>query len=121
LKTGLFVDTGSNVVLDIHITTTRNHDTHAPQVVKWNIEALSVLVGDRGYDDHGLRSLARDNGVRPLITHREFSPLHEAWNARLDADLYNQRDVNETVNAAIEQKFGRSSDLGPGGSNSGSS
>lgn len=26
--------------------------------------------------------------------------------ARLDSDLYNQRDMNETVNAAIKQKFG---------------
>lgn len=30
----------------------------------------------------------------------------EAWNARLDAELYNQRNANETVNAATKQKFG---------------
>lgn len=35
-----------------------------------------------------------------------FTPLHEAWNARLDTGLYHQRNANETVNAAVEQKFG---------------
>ncbi|MFC7060064.1 IS5/IS1182 family transposase, partial [Halovenus salina] len=50
--------------------------------------------------------LARDHDVRPLIKHREFSSLHKAWNARLDTDLYHQRNMNETVNAAIKQKFG---------------
>lgn len=107
LKTTLLVDTATNVVLDIHVTTTRKHDTQiAPQVVKRNAEFIEVLTGDKGYDDQSLRRLSRDLDVRPLIKHREFSPLHKAWNARLDADLYNQRNMNETVNAAIKQKFG---------------
>ncbi len=46
------------------------------------------------------------NNVQPLIKHRELTPLHEAWNARLDTDLYNQRTASETVNAVIKQKFG---------------
>lgn len=107
LKTTLLVDTATNVVLDIHVTTTRKHDTQiAPQVVKRNAEFIEVLTGDKGYDDQSLRRLSRDLDVRPLIKHREFSPLHKAWNARLDADLYNQRNMNKTVNAAIKQKFG---------------
>lgn len=107
LKTTLLVDTASKAVLDIHITTTRTHDTKiAPQVVKRNAGTITVLLGDKGYDDQNLRSVARDNGIRPLIKHREFTPLHEAWNARLDGDLYHQRNANETVNAAIKQKFG---------------
>lgn len=60
----------------------------------------------RGYDDQKLRRLAHDHGVRPLIKHREFTPFHKAWNARLDSDLYHRRNMNETVNAAIKQKFG---------------
>lgn len=31
---------------------------------------------------------------------------HKARNARLDSDLYHQRNMNESVNAAIKQKFG---------------
>ena len=71
-----------------------------------NAESITVLTGDRGYDDRKLQRLVREYDVRPLFEHREFTPLHEAWNARLDSDLYHQRNVNESVNAAIKQKFG---------------
>lgn len=67
---------------------------------------MAVLTGDKGDDYQKLRQLARDNDIRPLIKHREFTPFHKAWNARLDADLYHQRNMNETVNATIKQKFG---------------
>jgi IS5 family transposase len=107
LKMTLLVDTGTNAILDIHVTTTRKHDTQiAPQVVKRNAASIAVLTGDKGYDDQKLRRLARDHGIRPLIKHREFTPLHKAWNARLDSDLYHRRNTNETVNAAIKRKYG---------------
>jgi IS5 family transposase len=107
LNTTLLVDTATNAVLDVHVTTTRKHDTQiAPQVVKRNVESIAVLTGDNGYDDQKLRRLAHDHGIRPLIKHREFTPLHKAWNARLDSDLYRRRNMNETVDAAIKQKFG---------------
>ncbi|RNJ22601.1 IS5 family transposase [Halosegnis longus] len=107
LKTTLLVDTATNVILDVHVTTTRKHDTQiAPQVVKRNAQYISILTGDKGYDDQKLRQLARELNIRPVIKHREFTPLHKAWNARLDSGLYNRRNMNETVNAAIKQKFG---------------
>jgi IS5 family transposase len=107
LKTTLLVDTATNAILDVHVTTTRKHDTQiAPQVVKRNVQSIAVLTGDKGYDDQKLRRLTRDHDIRPLIKHREFTPLHKAWNARLNNDLYHRRNMNETVNAAIKQKFG---------------
>ncbi|WP_418282483.1 IS5 family transposase [Halorubrum sp. DTA98] len=107
LKTTLLVDTATNAILDVHVTTTRKHDTQiAPQVVKRNAQYISILTGDKGYDDQKLRQLARGLNIRPVIKHREFTPLHKAWNARLDSGLYNRRNMNETVNAAIKQKFG---------------
>ena len=52
LKTTLLVDTATNAVLDIHVTTTRKHDTQiAPQVVKRNAASIAVLIGDKGYDN----------------------------------------------------------------------
>jgi hypothetical protein len=42
----------------------------------------------------------------PLIKLREFSSLYKAWNARLDADLYGQRNQNETVNSRLKRKYG---------------
>ena len=107
LKTTLLVDTATKAVLDIHLTTTRKHDTQiAPQVVKRNAASIAVLTGDKGYDDQKLRRLAGNHDIRPLIRHREFTSLHKAWNARLDSELYDQLNINETVNAAIKQKFG---------------
>jgi IS5 family transposase len=107
LKTTLLVDTATNAILDVHVTTTRKHDTQiAPQVVKRNGQSIAVLTGDKGYDDQKLRRLAHDHDIRPLIKHREFTSLHKAWNARLDSDLYHRRNMNETVNAALKQKFG---------------
>ncbi|WP_188979090.1 IS5 family transposase [Halocalculus aciditolerans] len=107
LKVTLLVDTRSNAILDVHVTTTRKHDSKiAPSLIKRNARKVVILLGDKGYDDQKVRALARGNGVRPLIKHREFSSLHKAWNARLDADLYGQRSQNETVNSRIKRKYG---------------
>jgi len=109
LKTTLLVDTATNAVLDIHVTTTRKHDTQiAPQVVKRNVQSIAVLTGDKGIRRPETPAAARDHNIRPLIKHREFTSLHKAWNARLDNNLYHRRNMNETVNAAIKQKFGAS-------------
>jgi IS5 family transposase len=107
LKTTRLVDTATNAVVDIHVTTTRKHDTQiAPQVVKRNADTIEVLMGDKGYDDQKLRRIAHEHDVQPLIKHREFTPFHKAWNVRLDTDLYHQRNMNEAVNAVIKQRFG---------------
>jgi IS5 family transposase len=51
LKMTLLVDTATNAVLDIHVTTTRKHDTQiAPQVVKRNATSIAVLTGDERYE-----------------------------------------------------------------------
>ncbi len=107
LKVTLLVDTKSNAVIDLHVTTTRKHDSQiAPSLIKRNTDEVAILLGDKGYDDQNIRALARETGVRPLIKHREFSPLHKAWNSRLDADLYGQRCQNETVNSRLKRKYG---------------
>ena len=83
------------------------HDSKiAPLLIKRNTGEVAVLLGDKGYDDRKVRAVARETGVRPLIKHREFSSLHEAWNSRLDADLYGQRSQNETVYSRLKRKHG---------------
>ncbi|MFC7029394.1 IS5 family transposase [Halomicroarcula sp. GCM10025324] len=107
LKVTLLVDTRVNAIIDVHVTTTRKHDSKiAPSLIKRNTGEVAVLLGDKGYDDQKIRVLACETGVRPLIKHREFSSLHKAWNARLDADLYGQRSQNETVNSRLKRKYG---------------
>ena len=75
-------------------------------MVKRNAESITVLTGNRGYDDQKLRWLAREHDVRPPIKHRDFTTHHKVCIPRLDSDLYHRRNTNETVNAAIKQKFG---------------
>ncbi|MFD1643992.1 IS5 family transposase [Halohasta litorea] len=107
LKVTLLVDTRSNAIIDLHVTTTRKHDSQiAPSLIKRNTGEVVILLGDKGYDDQKIRALAGKTGVRPLIKHREFLSLHKAWNARLDADLYGQRSQNETVNSRLKRKYG---------------
>jgi len=106
LKVAPLVDTRTNAIIDLHVTTTRKHDSQlAPSLIERNTSDVAILFGDKGYDDQKIRTLARENDVRPLIEHREFSSLHEAWNARLDADLYGQRSQNETVNSSFKRKY----------------
>ena len=78
----------------------------ALSLLKQNPNEVPVLLGDKSYDDREICSLAREEGVRPLIKHRDFSSLHKAWNARLDTDLYGRRSQNETVNSRLERKYG---------------
>jgi len=107
LKVTLLVDTRANAILDLHVTTTRKHDSKiAPSLIKRNIGEVAILLGDKGYDDQKIRALAREENLRPLIKHREFSSLHKAWNARMDTDLYGQRSQNETVNPRLKRKYG---------------
>ncbi|WP_251331619.1 IS5 family transposase [Haloplanus pelagicus] len=107
LKVTLLVDTKANAIIDVHVTTTRRHDSQiAPSLIERNTGDIAVLLGDKGYDDQKVRAVAHEENVRPLIKHREFSSLHEAWNARIDAELYGQRSQNETVNSRIKRKYG---------------
>jgi IS5 family transposase len=41
-----------------------------------------------------------------VIKHREFTLLDAAHNARMDADLYGQRAISESVNSSIKQRYG---------------
>jgi len=107
LKVTLLVDAKVNAILDIHVTTTRKHDSQiAPSLIKRNPESIDILLGDKEYDDQKIRRLARHYEVRSLIKHREFTSLHRAWNARLDTDLCGQRSQPETVNSTLKRKYG---------------
>ncbi len=49
LKTTLLVDTQAQMVLDVHVTTTCNHDTQiAPQLTGRNLERFEALAADKG-------------------------------------------------------------------------
>jgi transposase len=103
----LLVDTGAQTVLDVHLTTTRRHDTQiAPSLTERNRERFEVLAADKGYDDRSLRDRLRSRGKRPLIKHREFKPYDRAANAHMDATLYHRRSLVETVISVLKRKYG---------------
>jgi hypothetical protein len=103
----LLVDRRANALHGVDVTTTGKHDSQiAASLMKRNAGTVAPLPGDKGYGDQMGRAFARDAGVRPLIEHREFSPLHEPWNARLHADFCGQRCQHETVNSSLKRRYG---------------
>ncbi len=107
LKVTLLVDTGAQTVLDLHITTTRKHDTQiAPGLAERNLDRFELLSADKGYDDRSLRKWLRSRGKRPLLRHREFALYDKAANARMDAKLYPRRSLVETVISVLKRTLG---------------
>jgi len=107
LKTTALVDTASQAVLDVHCTTEKRHDTQLGwQLARRNAGELRSLAADKGYDWQQLRDKFREEGVRPLIKHREFRPIDHAHNARIDGARYGQRALSETVFSTIKRTLG---------------
>jgi len=49
LKVTLLVDTRVNAIIDLHVTTTRKHDSKiAPSLIRRNTDDVTILLGDRG-------------------------------------------------------------------------
>jgi len=106
LKTTLLVDCSTGVILDIHCSTNKLHEVPiGEQVLKRNMERLSVVAADKGYDAAFIRDPMREHNVRPLIKHREFGSIHKAHNARLDENTYNRRQISETVFRVLGQRY----------------
>jgi IS5 family transposase len=109
LKTTLLVDCSSGAILDIHCSTNKPHDIPiGEQVLKRNLDKLSVVAADKGYDAAFIRNMLREHDVRPLIKHREFGSVQKAHNARLDEDLYNRRQISEAVFRVLGQRYSSS-------------
>ena len=109
MKTTYAVDTDTLAILGVHTTVTRKHDSQIilplVQKVKQNYP-VKVCCADRGYDSKHVRDELRKAGVRPLIKHREFKPIHKAHNTRMKKEDYNQRVKGETVNSCTKRKTG---------------
>ena len=97
LKTTILIDVNSLAIRDVHYTTRRSWDGHiGMQVFRRNAEDLRVLAADANYSWSDPRKKCRGESTRPLIKHKEHTPLKQAHNARMDADAYHQRWMSET-------------------------
>ena len=108
MKVTFLIDTSMLVILAVHITVTRKHDTQIilPLVKRAVLRILiKIVFGDKGHDDKEVREELRKLGIRPLIKHREFSNIHKAWNARMSKEEYNQKVKVESVNSSTKRKY----------------
>jgi len=108
MKVTLVVDTGTLMVLAVHSTVTRKHDSKI--ILSLTEKALSqfiikALCADKGYDDKAVRDALRAMGIRPLIPHREFKPIDKAHNARMSKTDKHRRSLSETENSVIKRKY----------------
>ena len=103
LKTTILIDVNSLAIRDVHYTTRRSWDGHiGMQVFRRNAEDLRVLAADANYSWSDPRKKCRGESTRPLIKHKEHTPLKQAHNARMDADAYHQRWMSETGFSLLE-------------------
>jgi IS5 family transposase len=107
MKTTILIDVNSLAIKDVHYTTKKAWDGHiGMQVFRRNAEDLRVLSADANYSWSDLREECRSESTRPLIKHREQTPLQKAHNARMDADDYNQRWMSETGFSQLKEDDG---------------
>ena len=107
VKTTMLVDCSTGTILDIHCSTTQPHDSQVGcQLLKRNLDKLSTLTADKGYDWWLLRNKLRAEGVKPLIRAREFGWEGVAENLLMDDTTYHQRSNVESVFFALRQRFG---------------
>ena len=108
LKATKLVDTDTNVILDLHCTTTRDGSDAdiCKQLARRHAGELQALAADRGYDCTWLREYLREIGIRPLIKHCINKPYDYAHNARIDDDLYGQRSISESVFSSVKRSLG---------------
>ena len=65
-----------------------------------------MLSADANYSWSELREECRSNSTRPLVKHREQTPLQKAHNARMDDDAYHQRWMSETGFSQLKEDDG---------------
>lgn len=107
VKTTLLVDCSTGAILDVHCSMNLPHDTQiAWQVLMRNLDHLGTVVADKSFDWDTLRHMLREEGVRPVIKHREFYSLDAAHNARIDDETYHRRSLVESIFFALRKRFG---------------
>ena len=107
VKTTVLIDCATGVILDIHCSMKQPHDSQIGwQVLKRNLNNVSVLTADKGYDWWLFRQNLRAEGVKPVVKHREFGWHGIANNVFMNDTTYNQRSNVESAFFALRRKYG---------------
>jgi IS5 family transposase len=76
------------------------------QALKRNLDNLSTITAEKGYDWSLLRNKLRVEGVKPLIRAREFGWEGVAEDVLMNDKKYHQRSNVESVFFSLRQRFG---------------
>ena len=107
VKTTALIDCKTSAILYIHCSMKQPHDTQiAWQLLTRNLDKLSILTADKGYDWELLRRKLRSEDVKPVIKYREFGWHGVANNVLLDDRTYHQRSNIESTFFALRRKYG---------------
>ena len=107
VKTTALIDCKTGAILDIHCSMKQPHDTQIGwQVLKRNLEKVTVLTADKGYDWWLFRQKLHAEGIKPVIKHREFGWHGIGNNLLLDDTTYHQRSNVESTFFALRRKYG---------------
>ena len=107
VKTTALTDCDTGAILDIHCSMKQPHDSQVGwQLLKRNLDKVTILTADKGYDWWLFRQKLRAEGVKPVIKHREFGWTGIANNVLLDDTTYNQRSNIESTFFALRRRYG---------------
>ena len=107
VKTTLLIDCKTSMILDIHCSMKQPHDSQIGwQLLTRNLDKLTIVTADKGYDWELLRQKLRSEGVKPVIKYREFGWNGIANNTLLDDKTYYKRSNIESTFFAIRRKYG---------------
>ena len=107
VKTTLLIDCETSSILDIHCSMKQPHDTQVGwQVLTRNLDALSAVAADKGYDWEILRTKLRAEGIKPLIPTRVMDLRGHVKNLLIDKPAYHQRSNAESVFFGLRRRYG---------------
>ena len=107
MKTTALIDCETGAILDIYCLMKQPHDTQvAWQLLTRNLDKLSVLTADKGYDWEILRHKLHSEGFKPVIKYHEFGWHDVANNVLIDDTTHHQRLNIEATFFALRRKYG---------------
>jgi len=107
VKTSVLIDCRTSAILDIHCSMKQPHDTQVGlQVVVRNLDDLSAVAADKGYDWDVLRTRLQAEGIKPLIPTRVKDLMGYAQNLLIEDREYHLRSNAESVFFGLRRRYG---------------
>ncbi|WP_312912845.1 IS5 family transposase [Natronosalvus caseinilyticus] len=107
VKTSVLIDCETSAILDRHCSMKQPHDTQIGwQVLVRNLDELTAVAADKGYDWENLRTKLRSEGVTPLIPQRAPGMRGWARDVLIYDRVYHLRSNSESVFFELRRRYG---------------